>query len=172
MLSTNSANLIAWGRLKVKRKVSSCLIRHNATKIIRELRYKSTILDLVVSFIHRPLYPRKNSHQFSSGGPQSRSGSCGEEKNLLPLPEINLGRPNFHYTDWAILAPIGLGWLRTKYWEKYLDLRGSNGKLERNTKWEASSFVLLIRYYQVDQIKEDKMGEAYSTYEYQEASWV
>jgi hypothetical protein len=33
------------------------------------------------------------------GGPQSRSGRCGVEENLLPLRELNPGHPACHYTD-------------------------------------------------------------------------
>jgi hypothetical protein len=44
----------------------------------------------VVSFTHRPLYPQEKSHQYPLdrrlGGPQSRSGSGGEEKNSQSLP--------------------------------------------------------------------------------------
>jgi hypothetical protein len=46
----------------------------------------------VVSFTLRPLYPRHISSPYALdrrlGRPQSLSGSYGEEKNLLPLPEI------------------------------------------------------------------------------------
>jgi hypothetical protein len=59
-----------------------------------EWRYSSNILDLgtrwrrVVSFTPRPLYPRGKSRQYlldrRLGGSQSRSGRCGEEKNLAP----------------------------------------------------------------------------------------
>jgi hypothetical protein len=54
--------------------------------------YSSTIHDLgtrwgwVVSFTPRPFYPREKSPRYPLetrlGGPQSRSGRCGEEKNL------------------------------------------------------------------------------------------
>jgi hypothetical protein len=57
-----------------------------------EWRYSSTIFDLgtrwssVVSFVPRPLFQRGNSHRYPLdgrlGGPQSRSGCCGTEKNL------------------------------------------------------------------------------------------
>jgi hypothetical protein len=63
-----------------------------------EWRYSSTILDLgtrwrwVVSFMPRSLYPRGNSHHFPLdtrlGGPQRRSGHCGEEKSVLSLSGI------------------------------------------------------------------------------------
>jgi hypothetical protein len=46
----------------------------------------------VVSFTPLPLYSWGHSPQYSLhrrlGGPQSRSGCHGEEKNLLPLPGI------------------------------------------------------------------------------------
>jgi hypothetical protein len=66
-----------------------------------------TILDLdtrwrwVVSFMPRPLYPRGNRPWYPLGRwlgrPQSRSGRCREEKNLLPLPGIEprLSSPHF-----------------------------------------------------------------------------
>jgi hypothetical protein len=44
---------------------------------------------LVVSFTPWPLYPQGKSSRYSLnrtlGGPQSQSGCCGEEKNVLPL---------------------------------------------------------------------------------------
>jgi hypothetical protein len=46
----------------------------------------------VVSFMLRPLYHQGKSHWYpldrSLGGPQSRSGPCGEEKNSQPLRGI------------------------------------------------------------------------------------
>jgi hypothetical protein len=62
-----------------------------------ELRYSSNILDLgtrwrwVVSFILRPLYPRYPLGR-RLGGPQSRSGSCGEEKNVSAENRDNLNQ--------------------------------------------------------------------------------
>jgi hypothetical protein len=54
----------------------------------------------VVSFTLLSLYPRGNSSRYALyrrlGGPQSRSGLCGEEKNVLSLPGIEprlLSRP-------------------------------------------------------------------------------
>jgi hypothetical protein len=45
----------------------------------------------VVSFRPLPLYPQGNSLWYPLdkrlGGPQSRSGRCGEKKNVLSLPE-------------------------------------------------------------------------------------
>jgi hypothetical protein len=59
---------------------------------MEEWRYSFTILDLgtrwgrVVSFTPRPLYPRGKSPRYPSdrrlGGPQSRSGRYGEDKNF------------------------------------------------------------------------------------------
>jgi hypothetical protein len=46
----------------------------------------------VMSFTLRPLYPQGKSFRYplnnSLGGPQSRSGRCVEEINLLPSPSI------------------------------------------------------------------------------------
>jgi hypothetical protein len=66
---------------------------------MREWRYSSThptILNLstrwrgVVSFTSLPLYPRGKSPWYTLyrrlGGPQSQSGSYGEEKHFLPTP--------------------------------------------------------------------------------------
>jgi hypothetical protein len=68
-----------------------------------EWRYNSTILDLstgwrwLVSFTPRALYSRGKSPLYPLyrrlGGPQSRSGHCGVEKNLLQLPGIEPCRP-------------------------------------------------------------------------------
>jgi hypothetical protein len=76
-----------------------------------EWRYSSAFLDLgtkwrgVVSFTPRPLYPRgKNPlhplHRRLSG-PQSRTGRCGEEKNLTPTENQTLAvqAVNSRYTD-------------------------------------------------------------------------
>jgi hypothetical protein len=41
------------------------------------------------------------------GGPQSRSGRCGEEKNLLPLPGIELRPPS----PLPVATPTELSWL-------------------------------------------------------------
>jgi hypothetical protein len=79
------------------------------------------ILDLgtrwrwVVSFTPRSLYPQGKSLWYpldrSLGGPQSRSGRGGEEKNSQPPPGIepqNFERPTrspaLYHTDWAIQA--------------------------------------------------------------------
>jgi hypothetical protein len=64
---------------------------------MREWRYRSTPFDLgtrrfwVVRFMPLPLYPR---YPLDSrlGGPQSRSGRCGEKKNHW-LPGSHPGRP-------------------------------------------------------------------------------
>jgi hypothetical protein len=46
----------------------------------------------VVSFTPRPLYPQGKSPWYPldrrMGGPQSRSGRGGDEKNSQPLPEL------------------------------------------------------------------------------------
>jgi hypothetical protein len=65
-----------------------------------EWRYSSTILDLgtcwrwAVSFTPRPLYPRECRRRYPLdrrlGGPQSRFGRCGEERNLVPLKLTHL----------------------------------------------------------------------------------
>jgi hypothetical protein len=73
---------------------------------MREWRYSSIILDLgtrwrrMVSFTPLPLNPRGKGSRYPldrrPARPQSRSGHCGEEKNLLSLPGIVprvLGRP-------------------------------------------------------------------------------
>jgi hypothetical protein len=68
----------------------------------------------VVSFTLSPLHPCGNSLWYPLyrrlGGPQSRHGSYIEQKNLLPLPEIELrllsrpARRARHYTDRATPA--------------------------------------------------------------------
>jgi hypothetical protein len=67
-------------------------------KLSGEWTYSSTIVDLdakwriVASFTPRPLCPQGKSPRYPLcrrlGGSKSRSRRCGEEKNLLPLPEI------------------------------------------------------------------------------------
>jgi hypothetical protein len=65
-----------------------------------ERRYSSTILNLgtiwrwVVNFMPLPLYSPRKLFQYPLymrlGGPQSRSGRCGEDKNVFPLAGIDL----------------------------------------------------------------------------------
>jgi hypothetical protein len=70
----------------------------------------------VVSFTLWPLYPRYPLDR-RLGGPQSRSGSCEEGKNLLHLPIIK-PRPS-SLLPWAVPTPIiitvkrqgGISWL-------------------------------------------------------------
>jgi hypothetical protein len=60
--------------------------------------WKYSVLDLgtrwrqVISFTLRPLYPQRKSLwcplDRRLGGPQSRSGRGGKEKNSQPLPEL------------------------------------------------------------------------------------
>jgi hypothetical protein len=59
----------------------------------------------MVSCTPRPLYPRVMDRRLD--GPQSRSGRCGVEKNLVPAGNRNpVFQPVAHrYTDWAIPAP-------------------------------------------------------------------
>jgi hypothetical protein len=86
--------------IKIKYKVVSVLTQLSDTswRHMGEWRYSSTILDLdtkwkwVVSFMLRPLYRRGKNPRYpldrKLGVVQSRSGRCGVQKNLLPLPEI------------------------------------------------------------------------------------
>jgi hypothetical protein len=57
----------------------------------------SFLLSAMVSYTPRPLYPRGKSprHPLDRrlGGPQSRSGRCGEERNQCLYRESKLGRP-------------------------------------------------------------------------------
>jgi hypothetical protein len=68
------------------------------------------ILDLgtrrcVVSFTSRPLYRRGKSPHYPLnrrlGGPQSRSGRGGEEKNYQPPPEIESHKPS--WMAWCVI---------------------------------------------------------------------
>jgi hypothetical protein len=82
-------------------KLSKCLINYALCyEDILEWMYSSTILDLgtkwrwVVSFTSRPHYSRRKIPQHPLdrmvGGPQVRSGRCGEQK-YLALPAIKPG---------------------------------------------------------------------------------
>jgi hypothetical protein len=96
-------------------------------KTCGEWRYSSTILDLgtrcrwVVNFTPRPLYPRGKRPRcplyMRLGGLQNLSGRCGVEKNLLPSPESNPGRPARGCADWAIPAP---GLCQFRIWNSVL----------------------------------------------------
>jgi hypothetical protein len=66
----------------------------------------------VVSYTPWPLYPQGKSPWYPFdrrlGGPQSRSGRSGEEKNYQPPPESNPRTPIVQpvaqrYTDWTII---------------------------------------------------------------------
>jgi hypothetical protein len=81
---------------KGKVKLSLCLTKHHAMKAYRGNEgIAPRILDLgtrwrwVVSFTVRPLYPQGKNPWYpldrTLGGPQSRSGRGGEEKNSQPL---------------------------------------------------------------------------------------
>jgi hypothetical protein len=75
-------------------------------KFMGEWRYIFAILDFgarlrwAVIFTHRPLYPKGNSHMYSSdrriGGPQSRTRRCGVETNVLPSPGIESRSPAYN----------------------------------------------------------------------------
>jgi hypothetical protein len=92
------------------------------------------ILDLgtrwrsVVSFTHRPLYPQGKNAWYPLdrrlGGPQSRSGRCGEEKIPQPLPGLK------H----QIIKPVAqrytaeLTWLLFIYLFIYIQMSGSGSE--------------------------------------------
>jgi hypothetical protein len=102
---------------------------------IREWKYSSVIIDLgtrwrwVVSFTPRPLYPWGNSPTCPLyrrlDGPQNRSGSYEEEKNLAPAgnrtPTLQIVARR--YTDWDI--QFHMKQLHTLRWEKneFLNLK-------------------------------------------------
>jgi len=104
----------------------------------------------VVSFAPPPLYPRRKSHRLPLkrifGGPHSRSGSFGEEKNSFSPPEINHDCHSFRNlaTIPNELSPLlgskGAGNLftsvvRIKFWK--LLFRGSIYTLISELKTEA-----------------------------------
>jgi hypothetical protein len=69
-------------------------------KLMAEWRY---------SFTPRSLYSRGKSPRYPLdrrlGQPQSRSGRCGVDKNILTLPGIEPRPVASHYSDWAIPCP-------------------------------------------------------------------
>jgi hypothetical protein len=82
-----------------KVKLSLCLTKHHAMKtywgiggIATRIPDLGTRWKWVVSFTPRPLYPKGKNPWYpwdrTLGGPQSRSGRAGEEKNSQPLPGI------------------------------------------------------------------------------------
>jgi hypothetical protein len=94
----------------------------------------------VVSFTPRPLYPQRKSPWYPLvrrlGGPQSRSGRGGEEKNFQPRRESNPRTPIVQpvaqrYTDWAITA-LSSG--STRVYPKVSGLAA----LSENSKWYSS----------------------------------
>jgi hypothetical protein len=95
-----------------------------------EWRYSSTILDIgiscrcVVSFTPGPLYSRGKSPRYPSerrlGNLQSRSGHCGEDKNLAPAIQPVARR----YLNCRFHIQIGSGERRARVsdWTRSLDL--------------------------------------------------
>jgi hypothetical protein len=85
---------------KVKVKLSLCLTKHHVIKtywrsggIAPRILYLGSRRRWVVSFTTRPLCPQGKSPWYPLdrrrlGGPQSRSGRGGEEKNSQPLPGL------------------------------------------------------------------------------------
>jgi hypothetical protein len=84
---------------EVKVKLSCALTKHHATNaywmsggIVPHILELGTRWRWVVSFTPRPLYPQGKSLWYplnrSLGGPQSRSGRGGEEKNSQTLPGL------------------------------------------------------------------------------------
>jgi hypothetical protein len=79
------------------------LIKHYAMKTYKgvEVHINNPDLDTewmrMVTFKPLSHYPRRKSPWYpldrGLGGPQSRSGRCGLEKNLMPLPGIEPGQP-------------------------------------------------------------------------------
>jgi hypothetical protein len=95
---TSTPNAPSW-RGKGKGKVALCFTKHHAMKIYwGNGGIAPRIIDLgtrwrwVVSFTPRPLYPQGKNPWYPLnrrlGGPQSRFGHCGEEKNSQPPPGI------------------------------------------------------------------------------------
>jgi hypothetical protein len=88
-----------------KVKLSLCLTKHHAMKTYwRSGGIAACILNpctrwrWVVTFTPRPFYPQGKSPRCpldrGLGGPQSRSGHGGEEKNFQPPPGIEPQKPN------------------------------------------------------------------------------
>jgi hypothetical protein len=85
-------------------------------KDMGEWRYSSTFLDLgiVVSFTPLPLYPWGKILRYPLdrrlGWPQSQSGRCGKNKNLVPAGHRTRAFQPVarRYTDWAISTPLDL----------------------------------------------------------------
>jgi hypothetical protein len=102
-------------------------------RLIAELRYISTILDLgtkwkrVVSFKPRPLYRRGDIPRYPLyrrlGGTQNRYGSCGVEKNIFPpagnrTPVVQPVARS--YNDWDIPTLRGLSHnIKMDLWKIY-----------------------------------------------------
>jgi hypothetical protein len=81
-------------------------------KHTRERRYSSTVFDIgtwwrwVVSFTSRRFTPSERAPlDRKLARPQSRSGCCGEQTNLLPSPELNPGRPAHSPSQYWFSSP-------------------------------------------------------------------
>jgi hypothetical protein len=136
----NIRNSSFYSILKVKKRGD---VSTTPWRRMGEFWYSSTILDLstrlrwLVNFTPRPLYSRENSPSYPLnrrlGEPQSRSGRCGEEKNLLPLPRIESrpSSPSLYrlyvgcYRAVAVAFRIFVWWTEPTF-EEYFLLRCSN----------------------------------------------
>jgi hypothetical protein len=99
---------------KIKVKLSLCLTKHHAMKTYwGSVGIAPRILDLgtrwrsMVSFTPRPLYPAGKCSWYPLdrrlGGPQSRSGRGGEDKNSHPPPRES--KPRTHVPCLSIENP-------------------------------------------------------------------
>jgi hypothetical protein len=93
-----SPRILLWSEQGYRRICPCAQLTTTPWRRVGEWRYSSNILHLgtkwrrVASFTPRPFYPRGNGPRYPLdrrlGGPKSRSGRCGVEKDLLPLPGI------------------------------------------------------------------------------------
>jgi hypothetical protein len=90
-----------------------------------EWGHSSTFVELgtrwwMISFTSRPFYPRGKSRRYPldrrRGGAQSRSELCGEQKNLMTLPEIEPRSSS----PWSVAILTGLSRLLERTEEHYI----------------------------------------------------
>jgi hypothetical protein len=118
--SSSGSSKYAEGLLSTQHRSSKKIKRHwcpyinSKPKNLIQIKGKKVKMSLylitrwrwVVTFMHLPLYRRRKSPRYPLhrrlGGPQSRSGRCGEDINFLPLTGIELepSSPKFIIQIW------------------------------------------------------------------------
>jgi hypothetical protein len=140
---------------------------------MRECIYCSAILDLgngwkwVFSFTLQPLHPQRKSPRYQLyrrlGGPQTRSGRCEVNKNVLPCGESKLGHPAPSSSLYWLRYP-GYIWLSHRYFKTRLNF--INGPHHRRWLRHQSHWL----YSGWPRIRQDRMRDLYLRHQFLKGS--